>query len=218
MQELSRDWCCGGQLDPEFTALVKSGLNAALPAHPLNCPPNNGQAYPKAWIHFNAVQAFEHEPDALVVLGRDANAVVFDPESGRFASCLGANSNMRHGLRRDEQSRICHKLGQGESQSLRMSNDPRQRLDHLNPAGFGQKFCPRVCDRLVDDTSEIDCLQPQLGLAKPGVRSERLDKGVKRVSRGQDSADVILTPWRNLLAELFEQEFAIAAHRAQWRG
>src|SRR6185295_350570 len=69
-----------GKFDPESTPLAHFRLDSHSTAHPFHRLPHDGEPDAGAGIGFLFVKPLEDPEDALQVLRRDADSVVFDPE------------------------------------------------------------------------------------------------------------------------------------------
>src|SRR6185295_14091747 len=69
-----------GKFDPESTPLAHLRLDSRSTAHPFHCLPHDGEPDARAGICFLFVKTLEDPEDALQVLRRDADSIVFDPE------------------------------------------------------------------------------------------------------------------------------------------
>jgi len=69
----------GFEVEPETAAFAGSGFNAGAAAHALGGFADEGQANSSALVTF--IELLEHFKNTLLVLRRDANAVVLEPEA-----------------------------------------------------------------------------------------------------------------------------------------
>ena len=70
---------CFFEFEPETTAFARLGLDADFTIHALDGFADKGEANTGAFIAL--VELLEHVEDTLLILCRDANAVVFKPET-----------------------------------------------------------------------------------------------------------------------------------------
>src|SRR5947209_11554837 len=84
-----------GQREPEAAALTGRRLDAHLAAVALDDAPAHRQPHPGAGIDVGAVQAREEPEHPLLVLGRDADAVVGDEQHSFAVDDLAADLDAR---------------------------------------------------------------------------------------------------------------------------
>src|SRR5262249_43920217 len=72
---------CGAQLHPKFAALAGVRLQADMPVHALDTAANQSQADASAGKGFSGMEPLEQPKNALVKLGRDANALIGHPKA-----------------------------------------------------------------------------------------------------------------------------------------
>ena len=70
-----------GELDPELTSHAWTRLDAVPAIQPIARADDDGESNSGSWVALNAMQAFEHAEDALLVFGHFANAVVLNPQA-----------------------------------------------------------------------------------------------------------------------------------------
>ena len=71
---------CGGlEFEPETAAFARLGLDADIAIHPLGGFSDEGETNTGAFV--TLIKLLKHVEDSLVVLLRDSNAVVFEPDA-----------------------------------------------------------------------------------------------------------------------------------------
>src|SRR3954468_7056285 len=79
----------GGQFHPKAAPRAGRGFHTHASAHPLDGFADNCQSNAGAGIGIDAVQAFEHSEDALMIFRTDANAIVLNPKADEFSGEAG---------------------------------------------------------------------------------------------------------------------------------
>src|SRR5437764_261088 len=97
-----------GQFEPEAAALPWLGFDPSMPAHPLGPFAHDRQADAGAGISRGTREPFENLKDSFLEFGRNADAVVFDPEAHPVLLLLffGPNVDVRPDSGGDELNRI----------------------------------------------------------------------------------------------------------------
>src|SRR5579859_6905546 len=83
------------KLDPEPASLTEGAFHSGPASHALHGSRHNGQSDACARILFRLVEPFEHLENACVILGGDADAVVFYPEAQAGVALLGSEPDFR---------------------------------------------------------------------------------------------------------------------------
>lgn len=82
------------EFDPEPAAYSKCRLDPTASAHALGSFLDDSQTNPGARVGFFTVKPLEHVEDTGLVFGRDADAVVLNPQPHAVAFAAGANANL----------------------------------------------------------------------------------------------------------------------------
>src|SRR5437764_4165293 len=99
------------QLEPERASLAWLGFDAHPAAHRFHTPDDDRQADPGAWKGLGGMEPFEDPEDPLVILRRDAEAVVPHPQPDERLSLLGLDADLRRTAWRHVLQRIAHQIG-----------------------------------------------------------------------------------------------------------
>ena len=118
-----------GQINPKAAAFAKLGFNSNATAHALNAFADNGKADASAVVA-GAVEPFENAEDAIGILRRNADAVVFDPNAGAAILDFGMNADVGSVASFDEFEGIAEEIGADLSQDRFFREDGGKWLLH----------------------------------------------------------------------------------------
>ena len=111
------------QFEPEAAAFSDLGFQADASAHPLHSAANEGQPDAGARIAFMGMQPLEQTENLFMILRRDANSIVGNPDTHHSILFLGPDFEVRNGIRAHEFQTIGNQVVQDLPQGRRMSPD-----------------------------------------------------------------------------------------------
>src|SRR5258707_12107754 len=101
-----------GKLDPKAAALAALRFQPVASAHAFGAFADQRQSNAGARIGFLAVQALKQAENLFMMLTRDANAVVLDPDADKARKRGAENGQAERALRGNEFHRIADEIGE----------------------------------------------------------------------------------------------------------
>src|SRR5260221_3808974 len=113
---------CRLELDPEAAAVTETRFDAHLASHPLDRFAHDRESYPGPRIVIIGVQPLEHAKDPRLVLGSDADPVVFHPDAHQAVVPLRVDPQLGGALGRNELQPVAEQIGEHLRQRRRVAH------------------------------------------------------------------------------------------------
>src|SRR5215831_4899288 len=205
------------ELDPEPAAVTGIRFDPHLASHALHRLAHDREPDARPRVVIIGMQPLEHAKDPRLMLGSDADAVVFYPHAHQTVVSLGVDAQLRSALRWHELQPVAEQIGEHLRQRRRMAYHRGQGLVDVDAGVAGAQRAAQLGERAVRHRRQGNLHQLQLGTADAAVGEQIADQLVHTLRSGDDALGVFPAHGVEPVTAILEQRLAEALHRAQRR-
>src|SRR5436190_6227842 len=214
----------GREFEPEATAVSRRGIDAEFAAEAFDAFADKSEANTSTRIGVAGMQTLEEAEYFLVVVGMDADAVIFDGDAdetgrlGREASpYLGGDAEVGCDVRRDKFQRVADEVGQDLLEDRLVANDFAEGRHDFDAGLLVLDVFVELVEDFVQGRIEINGLDFKVGTSEAAISQQIVQERIHVFAGAQNAAEEIDPVLAEFAGGIVQQCLGEALHGAQRR-